>query len=52
MDAIDPALDLVRDQGGRLRELGLKASLEDVFLELVTAPAPEAVVGASPEATA
>jgi ABC-2 type transport system ATP-binding protein len=50
-DAIDDLLDLVRGKGGRIRELRPRASLEDVFLDLMEA-APAAPTTAAPTGAA
>jgi ABC-2 type transport system ATP-binding protein len=39
-DEVDAVIDLLRAQGARIRELAARATLEDVFLELITPPAP------------
>ncbi len=47
-EAIDGALDLLRAQGGRLRELTPRDTLEDVFLEVIGATPPAADPDAGP----
>ena len=52
-DGIDELLDLVRARGGRIRELRPRASLEDVFLDLMEAPVtPAATPAQQPAASA